>query len=357
MNFRNNNKSLLISAFGIHMGGGLVLLKALLIAATGDARELLIDKRFSGQEDLQLDNTKIKIVQRNLRSRLIALFSIALRAKSTDILLCFNSLPPLARSRAYVITYVHAPHFVGGHIGITYPYLTRFRHTIERFWFKLGLRFTDEIWVQTDTMADRLLANHPACIVHVIPLVDHVIAEKLNKHTQLNVKDNGLQHSFFYPADGVGHKNHINLLLAWKRLARYGLFPTLLLTLRSDELSYSAARAGISLAELPNVVNLGRISREAVLEKITCSSALIFPSLAETFGLPLLEARVLGRPILASERDFVRDVCVPTETFDPESPRSIARAVRRFVTEKIETNSTFLSPSDFVKRLMKSPSG
>ena len=46
-----------------------------------------------------------------------------------------------------------------------------------------------------------------------------------------------------------------------------------------------------------------------------------------------MEAAALGVPILASERDFVRDVCVPVERFDPESAVSICRAVRRFLEQ------------------------
>jgi hypothetical protein len=36
-------------------------------------------------------------------------------------------------------------------------------------------------------------------------------------------------------------------------------------------------------------------------------------------------------PVLASELDYVRDLIEPAETFDPSSPVSIARAVRRFL--------------------------
>jgi glycosyltransferase involved in cell wall biosynthesis len=59
------------------------------------------------------------------------------------------------------------------------------------------------------------------------------------------------------------------------------------------------------------------------------AKALIFPSLFESFGLPLLEAAKAGLPILASERDYVRDVVKPVASFDPESALSIARAVLR----------------------------
>jgi glycosyltransferase involved in cell wall biosynthesis len=71
---------------------------------------------------------------------------------------------------------------------------------------------------------------------------------------------------------------------------------------------------------------LGRAEIDAAYRQ---SGALIFPSLTESFGLPLIEARGRDLPILAGELDYVRDVCVPVETFDPRSPRSIARAVKR----------------------------
>ena len=61
------------------------------------------------------------------------------------------------------------------------------------------------------------------------------------------------------------------------------------------------------------------------------SRALIYPSTLESFGLPLIEARDAGLPILASELDYVRDTVDPEESFDPHSPISVARAVKRFL--------------------------
>ena len=44
-------------------------------------------------------------------------------------------------------------------------------------------------------------------------------------------------------------------------------------------------------------------------------------------------------PIISAERDFVRDVCSPVESFDPESPVSICNAILRFM----KVNSQFVS--------------
>ena len=77
------------------------------------------------------------------------------------------------------------------------------------------------------------------------------------------------------------------------------------------------------------------------------SRALIYPSLSESFGLPLIEAKIFNLPILASELDFVRDVCSPVFSFDPNSPLSISNAVKRylkipFTTQKILSSKSFL---------------
>ena len=70
------------------------------------------------------------------------------------------------------------------------------------------------------------------------------------------------------------------------------------------------------------VKNDGELSHQDVLA--------LYPSTFESFGLPLIEARQAGVPVLASELDYVRNVLDPEQTFDPDSSISIARAVKRF---------------------------
>jgi hypothetical protein len=73
---------------------------------------------------------------------------------------------------------------------------------------------------------------------------------------------------------------------------------------------------------------------------------MVFHSTSESFGLPLIEPSSLVLPILASELDYVRDVCVPTDTFKPNSPVSIVRAVKRFLGCP-EPTATLNSPAEF----------
>jgi glycosyltransferase involved in cell wall biosynthesis len=77
--------------------------------------------------------------------------------------------------------------------------------------------------------------------------------------------------------------------------------------------------------------NEGALSHSEVLSLYNSIDALIYPSTFESFGLPLIEARQAGLRVLAPEMDYVRDVLDPEQTFDPQSPVSIARAVKRFL--------------------------
>jgi glycosyltransferase involved in cell wall biosynthesis len=345
------NANLLISAFGIHTGGGLVLLKALLIASQGNLKEALLDVRVEDWPGIA-GKSFIKRVPRRIWSRLSAQTFLAINAKKSDVLLSFNSLPPIVRSNAYVINYVHAPHFIGAHSGVAYTKKTMLRLIIERAWFRLGIKNCDEIWVQTESMYRSMTKQYPRLSIRVVPLVDDILINVISKQKPKIKLEDGSELSFIYPADGVGHKNHPRLLEAWRLLEKMGLYPKLILTLTPDELDLALISADLMDMNLTRIENLGRLSRSEVLSQIKSSSALIFPSLAETFGLPMLEAKLVGKPIIASERDFVRDVCSPVQTFDPESPHSIACSVYRFITGITEPSLDLFSAQRFIEEVM-----
>jgi len=65
----------------------------------------------------------------------------------------------------------------------------------------------------------------------------------------------------------------------------------------------------------------------------------------------LIEARQASLPILAAELDYVRDVIVPEQSFDPDSPVSIARAVKRYLGV-VDTPLKILGAVDFLDMLI-----
>jgi glycosyltransferase involved in cell wall biosynthesis len=153
---------------------------------------------------------------------------------------------------------------------------------------------------------------------------------------------------FVYPATADKHKNHLKLLAAWKLLHESGVNADLHLTVDSNKDVLEAItrlqRVGVA------IVNHGYLDQSQLSVLYGRCAALIFPSTAESFGLPLLEAESAGLPVIASELDYVRDVVIPVETFDPQSAVSIVRAVRRFLGVPEQVVVPML-PEDFLREV------
>ncbi|ATI78571.1 glycosyltransferase family 4 protein [Sphingobium yanoikuyae] len=71
-------------------------------------------------------------------------------------------------------------------------------------------------------------------------------------------------------------------------------------------------------------------SRESLSDLIRGARALLFPSLAEGFGLPVAEALVLGTPVMASDIPTLREVAGDAALFvDPFDEAEMSRAIMR----------------------------
>ncbi len=65
------------------------------------------------------------------------------------------------------------------------------------------------------------------------------------------------------------------------------------------------------------------------------AAAYVFPSLAEGFGLPPLEAMMVGLPVVCSDIPVLREVCgSAARYFDPYSPDSLAKVVGKVVADE-----------------------
>jgi glycosyltransferase involved in cell wall biosynthesis len=85
---------------------------------------------------------------------------------------------------------------------------------------------------------------------------------------------------------------------------------------------------------------LGRQDDAVVGHVITRSAALVFPSLHEGFGLPPLEAAVLGVPSICSRRPAMTELLADAALFaEPDSPEEWAQRIHAITTSPALRNS------------------
>lgn len=137
------------------------------------------------------------------------------------------------------------------------------------------------------------------------------------------------------PADGYflfcgavePRKNLERLILAYKQSG----VPQPLVIVGPDGWKASAINARI--AGTPNVVRIGYLERTVLLELISHARALLFPSLAEGFGLPVIEAMQLGTPVLTSAFGALAEVANGAALLvDPLDVEALAAGIRTLAT-------------------------
>ena len=83
--------------------------------------------------------------------------------------------------------------------------------------------------------------------------------------------------------------------------------------------------ANTTKAETKQIKYLGRVSDAVLANLYATSTALIFPSLYEGFGLPPIEAQMFGCPVLVSDIPVMREVCGNSAIyFDPNDAADLA---------------------------------
>jgi glycosyltransferase involved in cell wall biosynthesis len=122
-----------------------------------------------------------------------------------------------------------------------------------------------------------------------------------------------------YVGNHRAHKNLPTLLAAWERLPA-GVVLDLVLTGEND-------LKAVERRHERRLVFLGELTPAEVGSAIAGASALVQPSLAEGFGLPVLEALVRGIPVIAAEEAF---------------PQMFAPYVMRFSARDVDTLTVLL---------------
>ena len=139
-----------------------------------------------------------------------------------------------------------------------------------------------------------------------------------------------------YPANLWPHKNHRMLLTA------FGIFQArnpgnqihLVLTGNTLERGEALREELLALGLGSKVSLTGYVSDGDLINLLQNALAMVFPSLYEGFGIPLLEAMSLAVPVLAGNRTAIPETCDGAALLvDPRGPFDWAAAIARVVSD------------------------
>jgi len=143
-----------------------------------------------------------------------------------------------------------------------------------------------------------------------------------------------------YVAHPSEHKNHETLLKAMTYVI--GEYPSASLLLTVDPGKAENSRYTTLVARMRKTVDelkltkhvhyLGILTPSQVACALKHSHLSVFPSLSESFGLPLVESLAAGCPLAVSDLPFAREIAGDAaEYFDPLCARSIAASILRLL--------------------------
>ncbi|WP_018757567.1 glycosyltransferase [Paenibacillus terrigena] len=201
-----------------------------------------------------------------------------------------------------------------------------YQHVIGRL-IKAGVRRANQVIVQSSWMKlamidqTQIQENKVAVIPPelIMPEIDRC-SLKTGYPIQMN--------RFFYPAGASHYKNHHCILQAARILLDRGYKDfTIEFTMNKDDNSL-ARELYTDAQQLEDCIRfIGPLARSDVYKKFA-ESVLLFPSYIETVGLPLIEARMIGGVILASNCNFSQENLAGYENarfFDPMDPLALTQ--------------------------------
>ncbi len=193
------------------------------------------------------------------------------------------------------IVYLHNAHLIDPHINKQSSRRTRYR--IARRLLARNLQYVEKLCVPSPIMAQEVARSYPQSAhkitIHPPPPPVYQpftrIARKKNAPLRL-----------FYPATNAPHKNHQILIplaaIGAHALAKYFCF----------DLTLSPIQLSVPLRQHKWIHPLGRLTHEQCLTHYSAVDVLFFPSLLESYGVPLVEAMVRGRHILCADLPYAR---------------------------------------------------
>jgi glycosyltransferase involved in cell wall biosynthesis len=259
-------------------------------------------------------------------------------------------LDPLkSRIQRLKLDVVHHPFSVASPLGLKIPTVLTFWDMQQEFYpdffSPLQLRIRRKMYPASAKQATKIIASThftKRCLIERYGIPEHKIEviyigfgpgyQVMENESALNAirRKYQLEKPFlFYPAAAWPHKNHGALLSALKILKEvHGFEGDLVLTGIQPQSQEGLRKKTLELALGDSVKFPGYLPYEELPSFYNLARLLVFPSLFEGFGIPLVEAMACGCPVVCSNATCLPEIIGDAGiTFDPMSPEDMAEKI------------------------------
>jgi glycosyltransferase involved in cell wall biosynthesis len=306
-----------------------------MLALGGDHGFLLLSNRAEATVDFP-DSARVRPMIQPFPSRMLWMQSVLprlLRELQLDVCHYPNSIGPLASPCRYVVT-IH---------DMTLSFLPQFhpwrKRMIVRPLIPLVARRAERIITVSEHARDDIvrLLRVPRTQVVVIPEAAAPMFQVTSPVAQAQVRARyNLRGPYLlYVGTLEPRKNLARLIRAWHRLRRSGAIPHQLVLVGGRGWQDGELRRAIRSVDCGDALRvLGYVPTSDLPALYSAADAFAFPSLAEGFGLPVIEAMACGTPALISTalalRELAGDAALAVEPCDE---RAIADALDQLLND------------------------
>lgn len=325
---------ILIDCVYINNGGGLVLLKYLVdqIEKTGKEVFYLFDCRVE-RIFHYIPCHKKKCIPNSIIARWM--FYIQYKNNFSSIL-CFGNIPPLIKLECNVYTYFHQPLFLD--IPSSFSVKSKIIYTVKQMVLKNYLKNSNYWIVQTNLIANKFAHKYLSDDLSKVIILPFYPPLDFGEYEDIVREEN----KFLYVSNSSPHKNHYLLIEAFCEAFDEIKLGKLTLTIPSSDTYLCELITSKNELGYP-IENVGFVDRKELVKQYLRHEYLIFPSLAESFGLGLAEA-IDGRcKIIAADLPYTYEVCKPSLSFDPTLKESIKDAIIRACCTKLSPSIKLIS--------------
>lgn len=319
---------ILIDAIHINNGGGKVLLDYLIdkLENTGTSIFYLLDQRIKDAPYTFKSGNTVEYLPPSLWKR----YQFYQKHKNTfSKIFVLGNVPPMIKMNAEVYTYFHNSIYI--EVPSDFNWKEKVKYKLKVAIIRLTGKNTNFWLVQSQTLKDQFVSKFgQESKVSILPFFRELLPLK---HLERS------QDTFFYASNAQENKNHIRLIRGFCKAYDMTRKGKLIVTV-SPNYPQIIEEIKRNRDNGYPIENIGFVDKATLIKTYQESEYVIFPSLAESFGLGLIEGISLGCKIIGADLPYTYAVCKPSLVFNPMSIESISHAIQKALKEELPVSES-----------------